>query len=149
MKVTDLTVTKLKHGYWHVECEVLALGNPVLKRLDHWEYETTDLITVRAICLGYMRPEAFNVVKKEQWLHRCRTARPGSVVLSLRWDGASGESHPAVPRKWSVTVIRDEDLEIDLSYESPTHVSEAKWHDLPFADPEWLKWALSEEYGQG
>jgi hypothetical protein len=97
MIVTDLQVTKLKHGLYHVDCRVLRLGNPLLTEVDRWEYECPDLVVVQAICMSYMKREVLYVVGKDSWLHRCRTARPGSVVLSVRWDGSSGDKRPALP----------------------------------------------------
>jgi hypothetical protein len=140
MIVTDLQVTKLKHGLFHVDCRVLRLGNPLLTEVDRWEYECPDLVVVQAVCMSYMKREVLYVVGKDSWLHRCRTARPGSVVLSVRWDGSSGDKRPAVPRKWvshSYSAFGEDDLVI---LENGKEFSlGVEWHNLPFIDQNWME----------
>lgn len=147
MKVTDLTVTKLKHGLYNISCVVLRLGNPTVTRLDRWDYETSDLIVARAVCLSYFRMEIINVVGKDSWLHRCRTARPGDLVLSLRLDGASGDPHPAIPRKWS-SYITGLDVDGSVSCEADAvHAGSSEWINRPFLDRRWYEWVLRSVEG--
>lgn len=89
MKVTNLNVTKLKDSTFLVETEILQMGHVLTKVKHRSSHSFRSIGTVQEYLSCYNRSEVSIVVAKDSWLNRCRTARPGSLVLSLRWDGAT------------------------------------------------------------
>ena len=147
MKTTNLLVTKLKHGEYFIDCAVHEHGiGRTQWVVSSWSHYSHDLIEVQAVCLSYMRSEVVNVVKKDSWLHRCRTARPDSVVLSLCWDGLSGDQSPATPAKWVRVPWADEDgVEVDDVVDfKRIPPSAIKWIQLPFVSEQFKYWACGE-----
>lgn len=125
MKVFELTVKKIDREYYEIDSRVVILGNPYRKVISSWHDRTRSASVVQDI-VSRLGTEVSSVVEKDSWLHRCRAARPGSLVLSLCWDGASDDSRSADPFRRSVVI---DTSTLDWSDDHP---AKAEWELSPF-----------------
>lgn len=95
MKATNLIVRKLDCGSLFLECEVLHFIGGIVRTVDYFDqhFKSADALQTQ---LGLTANRSVQRVgTSDRFARRIRAAKPGSVLLSVRWDGCERGSRPA------------------------------------------------------